>query len=97
MAAANDRPPARDQFAGPEVLGAFLFAAGLVAVAPLVDAQLLQVPGYLLVVGSDLIQHSLLPGLSGLAYSVFFAAYLYAVAIVAAGLYRRARSLRTRT
>jgi hypothetical protein len=92
MAAANSRPPTRDRFVGPAVLGAFLLAVGLVAVAPLVEVQLLQIPGYLLVVGSDLIQNSLFPRLSGLAYSVFFAVYLYAVAVVAGNLYRWALS-----
>jgi hypothetical protein len=92
----NRRPPATAWLFGREVLWAFLVVVGLVAVAPLVPVQVVQLPGYLLILGSDLIQNPLLPGLGGLAHTAFFALYLYAVAVVVGNLYRWGRSLRAR-
>ncbi|MCG1002805.1 MULTISPECIES: hypothetical protein [Halobacterium] len=83
---------ASDRFIGGDVLSAFVVAVALVAVSTLVQVQFVQIPGYLLIAGSDLIQNPLLPGLTGWAYTVFLAVYLYGVAILAATLYRWARS-----
>ena len=93
MAVSNPRR-ASDWFIGREVLSAFVIAVGLVAVTLLISVQLVQIPGYLLIVGSDLIQNPLLPGLTGWAYTAFFAVYLYGVAVLAGTLYRWAHSLR---
>ena len=94
--AVRSRPPARTWLLGQEVLGAFLLVVGLVAVATVVQMQFLQIPGYLLIVGSDLIQNPLLPGLTGWGYAVFFAVYLYGVAVVIGTLYRWWRSVQSR-
>lgn len=94
--AVSSRPSARSWFLGNEVLSAFLLVVGLVAVATLVQVQFVQIPGYLLIVGSDLIQNPLLPGLSGWAYTAFFAVYLYGVAVVFGALYRWGRTFQAR-
>lgn len=85
------RHPTRTWLVGKEVLSALLIAVGLVAVSTLIQVQLLQIPGYLLILGSDLIQNPLLPSLSGWAYTAFFAVYLYGVAIIIGNLYRWGR------
>jgi hypothetical protein len=90
------RPPATKWLLGREVLTAFVLVVGLVAVAPLVQVQVVQVPGYLLMLRSDLIQNPLLPGLGGWAYTAFFALYLYAVAVLGGNLFRVGRSLGAR-
>lgn len=87
--AVNSRRPPRNLLIGKEVLSAFLIVAALVAITTLVQVQLLQIPGYLLLLGSDL----LLPDLSGWTFTAVFAVYLYAVAIIAGNLYRWGRSL----
>lgn len=60
---ANSRRPASNWLIGREVLGAFLIVVGLVAISTLIQVQLVQIPGYLLIRGSDLIQNPLLPAL----------------------------------
>lgn len=91
----HNRRPSLGWVIGRDILSAFLIVVSLVAVSTPIQIQLVQIPGYLLILGSDLIQNPLLPDLTGRAYTAFFALYLYGVAVVVGNLYRWGCSLRT--
>jgi len=74
--------------AGRDVLVAYLVLLGFIVVAFAVRIPLVQIPGYLLIVGFDLLQNPLAPGVTGTLFDVLLAAYLYLLAVVVAGLYR---------
>ncbi|SFR33873.1 hypothetical protein [Halogeometricum limi] len=69
---------------------AYLALVGLVALAFALRFQPTQVPGYLLLVGFDLLQNPLAPGLTGLAFDVAFHLYLVIVAVLVASVVGRA-------
>lgn len=71
-----------------EVSGAFLVILLLVGTMTFVRVQALKVPGYLILVGHDLIQNTFFPGLSGSAFTVSVALYLYSLAVLFGNLYR---------
>ena len=68
--------------------------AGLIAVAKLTPVRVLQIPGYLLMVGYDLIQNPFFPGLSGLAFWGLYAIYIYALALLFVNVLHVPRNVR---
>lgn len=88
----TERGGSLDWLIGPDVAATFLVLVGVVAVSALVRIQAVQIPGYLVLVGFDLLQNPLAPDLSGSAFSAAFAAYLYGLAGVLAAISRVGRS-----
>ena len=83
------------QLFGKEVLVAFLLVIGLVGITTSVSQiPLVHLPGYLIILGSDVIQSPLLPRVSGWVYLFFFTMYLYGIAVVLGNLYQWGRSRR---
>lgn len=80
---------------GRDVAAAFLVLVGLVALAANVGVQALQIPGYVVLVGFDVLQNPLFPDAAGAAFTAAFAAYLWMVAVGVAAVYRWIRSRRT--
>lgn len=78
MIAGSTRDLARD------VLVAVAVVVGLYALAESVRFQPLQVPGYLLIVGFDVIERTF--GAAGRFYHVWFAVYLAAIGLVGGGV-----------
>jgi hypothetical protein len=79
---------------GRPVATTFLVLLALVVVMALVRIQPLQIPGYLVLVGFDIIQNSLFPGVSGSAFNALFALYLYALAVGIGNLLRLGKKRR---
>lgn len=77
-----------DWLLGRHVSGTFLVLLALVGVMAVVRIRVLQVPGYLVLVGFDLIQNPLFPGLSGSGFTALFALYLYSLAVLVGNGYR---------
>ncbi|WP_254547251.1 hypothetical protein [Halomarina pelagica] len=67
---------------GVKVVLAVAVLAGLHLLAQVSTVRLLQIPGYLIMAGVDLIQNTVLPGLSGLEFDALYAVYLVIVAVV---------------
>ena len=86
-------------FVGGDVWVAFVVILGLVALALTVTWQGLQIPGYLVMVGFDLLQNPFAPGLGGLAFWIGFLLYCYGLAVLAGVVSRwlRVRVLGNRT
>lgn len=86
-------PAARrgDWLIGREVASAFLVVLLLVTVMAVAQASVLQIPGCLVLVGFELVQNPLFPGLSGSAFTAAVAIYLYGLAVVLGNLYRLGR------
>lgn len=78
--------------AGRDVWVAFAIILGLVILGRSVVWQGLQIPGYLIVLGFDLLQNPLAPGLAGPAFWAGFLVYCYGLAVVAGTVTRRLRA-----
>lgn len=77
---------------GKEIIITFVIVVGLVSITTTVrQIPLLYIPGYLIILGSDIIQSPLLPRVTGGTYLFFFGIYLYGIAVVFGNLYRWAR------
>ena len=61
---------------------------GLLALAEFTAVRVLQIPGYLVMVGYDLIQNPFFPGVSGTGFYVLYAAYVAGLAVSLAFLGR---------
>ncbi|MFB6124397.1 MAG: hypothetical protein ABEJ59_00365 [Halanaeroarchaeum sp.] len=75
-------------FAGPDALVAYVASLAVLVLAIVAPVPVLQVPGTLLLVAFDALQRSLLPGVTGVAYDVLLAGFLYALAVAVAGVRR---------
>ena len=79
-------------FAGRDVWIALASILGFIVLARSVVWQGLQIPGYLLMVGFDLLQNSLTPGLGSWGFWAGFLLYGYGLAVVAGIVARRLRA-----
>jgi len=77
----------RETFIGRDVGVAFGVLAALLVIMYATRLQGLQIPGYLVLVGYDYLQNSLLPQLSSVAFWVGFLLYLYIGALLIGNLY----------
>lgn len=77
-----------DWLIGREVAGAFLAVLLLVSMMAFLPVRFLQIPGYLVLSRYMWIRNSMVLGLSGSAYTVSVAIYLYVVAMLFGNLYR---------
>lgn len=84
----------RDVVAGHDVLRAFVGLLVLVGVTFGVQAQPLQVPGYLVFLGFDILQNQYLPGVGETTFWSLFVGYCYLLAVVVAKLHSLVRRVR---
>lgn len=80
---------ARRLLAGRDVPAVAAVLVALVALARVTSVRALQIPGYLVMVGFDLVQNPLLPGLGRVGFYLLYAVYVYALAVVVALALRR--------
>jgi len=78
----------RQNFLGRNVAVVFGVVVALELIMATTSVQLLQIPGYLILLPYDYVQNAWLPGLDSVLFYIGFALYLYAGAVIIANLYQ---------
>jgi len=78
----------RRDFLGRNVAVVFGVVVALVLIMATTSVQLLQIPGYLILLPYDYVQNAWLPGLDSALFYVGFVLYLYVGAIIIVNLYQ---------